>query len=101
MAVASSLGYGLWNFFTSMKPGSEFEPKRLIVTIIFSLIIAFLAIVTGVNVPDLNWETIGTLFVAYAGILVYLNKGVDAFWLWKFGAKLGSGDGTVPETRAT
>jgi hypothetical protein len=93
LAMVISIVYSVWNYISKTAPG-EFLLKRLIATIVFGIFIgivaSYMAVDTGMQIEQMNWVFIGGLFFTYSGVLVYINRGFDWFWLKLFGQKIGA-----------
>lgn len=87
LTVSAALGYGLWSFFTSLKPTDQFQIQRLIATIVFSVVIGILMALAGVDPQNMDPTTIAGFFAMYTTLLFYINKAIDAIWEKYYGKK--------------
>jgi uncharacterized membrane protein YeaQ/YmgE (transglycosylase-associated protein family) len=83
-SVIIALAWGLIGFFSSkVTAGAAWDPRKLIATIIYSIILGIIGAVTGaftLSNPSLDVFTV--IDAKYFAVLVIVNKIMDAFWAW-------------------
>jgi hypothetical protein len=103
LAIVMALVCNLYLFFTKTEPAA-YDVRRLVATIIFSLILGFLGFyqfLQGlVTIEQINWAYMIGMIAMYQGFLIYINKGVDWLWFKLFGVPVmvkfkRNPDGTV------
>ena len=90
-AIVTGIVYSVWNYITKTTP-ETFEYKRMLASAIFGLFLGVIAVYTGLNngqdISEINWQYMGTAFIMYSGMLIYINRGLDWIWEKLFGAKV-------------
>jgi uncharacterized membrane protein YuzA (DUF378 family) len=83
VAIVMALAYGLIGFFAAkLKEGESFSVPKLIATVIYSIVVGFLAVSTGaITLNAVSLEAIAPVFAGYLGFLYVLQTVVDALFV--------------------
>jgi len=82
-AIIMALTYGLIGFFANkLNEGESYSVPKLIATIIYSLVVGFLAVNTGVfTLASVSVEAMAPVFAEYLGFLYIIQTVLDAIFV--------------------
>jgi uncharacterized SAM-binding protein YcdF (DUF218 family) len=83
VAIIMALSYGIVGFFAKkLTEGESYSVPKLIATIIYSIVVGFLAVNTGIfTLGSVSVEAMAPVFAEYLGFLYIIQTVLDAIFV--------------------